>query len=278
MTLFFRSIEIELANLVQLEKNLLEDPLVPEKCVITTRRTDNRCYYVRIKTLNGKRKVKYIGDANSEELHKMARSSYKHELMALVRNNIKVLKKVLAEYSAYSRADVLAKLSPCLQDVLFNTDFDIVMKKLKEWATDDYKRNPAPFKGGVIRAKNGTRVRSKSECVIYNLLLEAGIPFRYDSVIELKRKNKYGEVETFYESPDFLIKCPNGKLIIIEHAGILASIQYTNDLSNKLQTYQLNGYRLGYTLFVTNDDINGGVDSQEISDIIDYIKMWFPYM
>jgi hypothetical protein len=62
-----------------------------------------------------------------------------------------------------------------------------------------------------------------------------GIPFRYDAVIELKRLNRFGNIETYKESPDFLIKCPGGKLIIIEHAGLLNSSQYTTALAEKSQ-------------------------------------------
>ena len=93
-----------------------------------------------------------------------------------------------------------------------------------------------------------------------------------------KRKNSYGEIEEYSESPDFLIKCPDGSDIIIEHAGMLTLAQYATDLAHKLQIYQLNGYFMGYSLFVTSDDAEGGIDSQEINKIIDCIKLRFPYL
>lgn len=77
---------------------------------------------------------------------------------------------------------------------------------------------------------------------------------------------------------DFLIMCPDGSQIIIEHAGKLTSMQYAETLARKLQMYQLNNYSLGYTLFVTSDDVTGGIDSEEIDKIIKIIRARFPYM
>ena len=278
MTSFLKSIEAELTYQIRLQNELEVDTLEPVKYVIGTKQVKGKRYYIHLKTVDGKRVVDYLGDADSERLKVMARSSYKHELKKLVRHNIKVLQKALKEYRRFGREDVLAKLSPCLHDVMFDTDFDQDMKNLRKWMLEDYKKNPREFPKAKIYAKDGRRVRSKGECIIYNLLLDAGIPFRYDSVIELKRKNKFGDLETYYESPDFLIRCPDGKEIIIEHAGLLTSPQYAMDLANKLQAYQLNGYMLGHTLFVTNDTVDGGIDSQEINVIINCIKIHFPYL
>ena len=278
MTSFFKTTEEELAYLNRVQENIDKDPLEPRRYAVAQRKVRNNCYYVSIKTVDGKQVVDYLGDANSERLKMMARSSYKHELKKLVRHNIKVLQKALKEYRRFGREDVLAKLSPCLHDVMFDTDFDVVMRDLRKWMMEDYNKNPREFPKAKIFAKDGRRVRSRGECIIYNLLLDLGIPFRYDSVIELKRKNKFGDLETYYESPDFLIRCPDGKEIIIEHAGLLSSSQYAMDLANKLQAYQLNGYMLGQTLFVTSDTVDGGINSQEISILIDRIREHFPYL
>ena len=82
----------------------------------------------------------------------------------------------------------------------------------------------------------------------------------------------------FDDSPDFQIKCPDGSYILIEHAGMLNKYQYALDLAGKLQTYGLNGYILGYTLFVTSDTVDGGIDSHEIERLITLIRARFPYL
>ena len=278
MTSFLKCIDEELAYLIRLDLDLEKDPIAPKKYAVALKHRNGNNYYWDVTTTDGKRDPDYLGDAYSEKLHEVAQSSYKKVLMQIVKHNIGVLKKVEKSYHSFSKPAVIAKLSPCLQDLRFDTEFDTIMKDLQEWASAEYKHNPKPFKNVVIKAKDGTRVRSKSECIVYNLLLEAGIPFRYDSVMTFKRKNSYGEIEEYSESPDFLIKCPDGSDIIIEHAGMLTLAQYATDLAHKLQIYQLNGYFMGYSLFVTSDDAEGGIDSQEINKIIDCIKLRFPYL
>ena len=278
MTSFIESINTELNNLVRLDSELVNDSLVPERHSFVTRISYNKEYYYQNVLTEKKRKLIYLGDAHSQKLHQLARASYKKELMKIVRHNIKILKKLLNDYKSYSKSDVLAKLSPCLHSVQFETNFDSVMLDLQKWAKAEYKKNSLPFKDQVILAKDGTRVRSKSECIIYNLLLDAGIPFRYDPVLIFRKKNQYGEYEEVQESPDFQIKLPDGSYILIEHGGFLESIQYATTLANKIQLYQLNGYILGYSLFVTSDTISGGIDSAQIEQLIQFICSRFAYL
>lgn len=278
MTSFIESINTELNNLVRLDNELIDDPVVPEKHTFAISNPHNREYFYHITSVDGKIKRIYLGNANSPKLHQLARSSYKKELMKIVRHNIKILKKLLNDYKSYSKSDVLAKLSPCLHSVQFETNFDSVMLDLQKWAKAEYKKNSLPFKDQVILAKDGTRVRSKSECIIYNELLDAGIPFRYDPVLIFRKKNQYGEYEEVQESPDFQIKLPDGSYILIEHGGFLESIQYATTLANKIQLYQLNGYILGYSLFVTSDTINGGINSAQIEQLIQFVCSRFAYL
>ena len=59
----------------------------------------------------GKTKPNYLGDAKSEKLQVAARSSYKKELMKIVKHNIKVLLKAVKSYRSYNQSDIIAKLS-----------------------------------------------------------------------------------------------------------------------------------------------------------------------
>lgn len=273
-----KSIKTELEHLTKLLSELERDPVVPKRFAIVAERKRNKMYYMNVKTSDGKRTYEYIGNSDSDRLCTMARASYKKELLQIVKHDIKVLKNAIDNFQQYGRAGILAKLSPCLSNVEFDMEFDADMKELKRWAEEEYEKNSKPFQRAVIRAKDGTRVRSRAECIIYNMLLDIGIPFRYDPVLKLKIKNEYGEIEEIEKSPDFLIKCPDGSLTIIEHAGLLTSKQYALDLANKLQLYQLNGYSLGYSLFVTGEDADGGIDSQVINDIINCVRLHFAYL
>lgn len=278
MTFFMNNVKTELDNLIQLRDDLMKDPVPADKVAITTKKQRSKTYYYRTVLSGTDRKRIYLGDRLSPMLHKCVRSAYKYELLRVINNDISLLHDILTEYESFEKSAMVAKLSPVLADVPFDVEFSTIMKKLREWASADYDKNPKPFGDKVILADDGRRVRSKSECIIYNMLLHAGIPFRYDAVIKLKRINRNGVVEVYYESPDFQIMCPDGHCILIEHAGKLTSMQYADDLAKKLQTYQLCGYYLGYSLFVTSDDIDGGIDSSEIKRVIEIIRGNFPYL
>lgn len=278
MTSFINSVDIELANLTRLEEELVRDETVPKMNVITVKCQHDKRYYYHVTKVNGKRKQKYLGDAKSKKLHALARASYKKELLRVVRNNIKVINRMLDGLEQYDRSNILANLSPCLHIVPFDTDFDVVMRELKEWAADEYDKNPKPFSDGVILAKDGTRVRSRAECIIYNDLFDADIPFRYDPSMKFRIKVGPKEYEEVLESPDFQIQCPDGSMVLIEHAGLLTKKQYADDLFDKLTLYMLNGFTLGYTLFAISEDVDGGIDSQRIDKVIRLIRAKFPFL
>ena len=272
---FSKLIDTKLDRLNYLLDEIEKDSLRPTNTVLISKRQYNQKYYYKRTIQNGKRHYSYIGNADSEKLKKIARASYKHALLQIVRNDIKVLKQLKNKYYPHDKAHVLKKISPAFSDITFDTAFDKVMEELVRWAADDYERNPKPFPDKIILAKDGTRVRSRAECIIYNALLDAGIPFRYDPVMYFKTRSPSGEIEVVSKCPDFQIMTPDGSYILIEHAGLLTSSQYTNDLASKIQLYLLNGYTLGYSLFVTSDDLDGGIDSKEIGKVIDLISMRF---
>lgn len=264
-----------LNNLTLLNTALDKDPIPAADTVFTAKKKQNRIYYYKSVTTRHKRKRLYLGDAHSGKLRSAVRSAYKKELIHTVRHNISVLKQAYDDLWPDRRADITARLSPCVRKILFNTDLGDVLKDLRSWADSDYEKNPKPFGDKVIKAADGTRVRSKSECIVYNALLYAGIPFRYDPVLHLNIKNHFGETEEYLASPDFYIKCPDGTFIVIEHAGLLSSSQYVSDLAEKLQVYQLNGFVTGISLFVTSDTAGGGLDTPDISTLISMIAERF---
>lgn len=136
-------------------------------------------------------------------------------------------------------------------------------EKLRQWANAPYEKNTAPFSDAATYAKDGTRVRSKGECLHYNQLQELGLLFRYDCILEIVAQNGM----TKKVSPDFLIRCLDGKLLIIEHLGRMDDKGYAIDFGEKCYWYLQAGYKLGENLFVTSDDLHGGTDSRMIMDV-----------
>lgn len=148
--------------------------------------------------------------------------------------------------------------------------FDQRYEEICQWAAD-YERNSAPFPKAEIYAKDGTRMRSKGECIIYNIFDERRLPNRYDSVITIFDHDGHSRDL----SPDFLIQCLDGSLIILEHLGWSSGLKYGYDFGEKCYWYLQSGFVLGKNFFVTSDDVNGGTDSRMVLKVVEQVERLF---
>ena len=108
-------------------------------------------------------------------------------------------------------------------------------------------------------------VRSKSELVIANMLFQSGVEYEYERVLD-------GEVEPGRLRPDFSFVTADGDLILWEHLGVMAREDYRKGWQWKKAWYEANGFSLGRTLFTSQDDDRGGLDSASIRSNVDAIK------
>ncbi len=116
----------------------------------------------------------------------------------------------------------------------------------------------------IHRLKNGVFVRSKSEVIIGNLLIDADIKFEYEERFEAKGG---------WRLPDFTIEDASGDKIILEHLGMLHKPNYKEEWEKKKKFYEDNGFVENVNLFTTTEDENGSIDSYSInSKIIPKIK------
>jgi hypothetical protein len=168
-------------------------------------------------------------------------------------------------------ANVNAKLPAQCRGFLKEHFVDERLEELKAWAAENYEQNTHKYSEAVFYACDGTRVRSKGEVIIYNLLYAIGIPFRYDALIYVT--DDWGR--RIKISPDFLIQCYDGTFIIIEHLGGLKSPDYCSSFATKCRQYLNEGYVLGENLFLTSDDKSGGIDAEAVAAIIDLVERRF---
>lgn len=104
-------------------------------------------------------------------------------------------------------------------------------------------------------------VRSKSELIIVNELLDTDLEFEYEK--ELKDEatgKKY--------LPDFSFVDFDGRRIIWEHLGMLNVPSYRESWERKHEFYKSIGYVDGETLFITKDNEDGSFDSRDVVKVI----------
>jgi hypothetical protein len=128
-------------------------------------------------------------------------------------------------------------------------------------ATDgDWPEHAFMPEGLIHRTDRGDMVRSKSEMIIANTLHNMALDYRYEFPLE-------GRAVPGVRRPDFSFVRQGEMPIIWEHLGMLGNRAYVARWLKKLDWYLANGYRQGVELFVTEDNLNGGLDSQMIGDV-----------
>lgn len=117
----------------------------------------------------------------------------------------------------------------------------------------------------IHRTDKGHLVRSKSELVIANMLHAMEIPYEYERVCE-------GSVEPGRLRPDFSFVTPAGDLIVWEHLGMLRDESYRRGWEWKRGWYERNGFVANQTLFTSEEDERGGLDSASLRKTAETIK------
>lgn len=116
--------------------------------------------------------------------------------------------------------------------------------QLKQWMNEPYEKSTNHPENLIFEANNGILMRSKSEVLIANMLLERGIPFRYEQALHCGSAVYY---------PDFTILNPADMttLIIWEHFGGMDSELYLFKNMGKFEAYCREGFYYGKNLIVT---------------------------
>ena len=114
----------------------------------------------------------------------------------------------------------------------------------------------------IHRTEKGHMVRSKSELVIANIIFHtAGLQdYEYERLYD-------GAMIPGRVHPDFSWATPGGDLIIWEHLGMMSRDDYRRAWEWKKDWYEKNGFLVGKNLFISQEDIDGRLDSHAITKV-----------
>ena len=110
------------------------------------------------------RKV-YLGRIDSEAVRKLFTDKFKVKRLARLRHDQKLLGKLERQYQVYDFDSIVADMPKACRLAANNNSFDQRYEDIREWARAPYPKNPHPFPKAEIYAKDGTRLRSKGECI-----------------------------------------------------------------------------------------------------------------
>lgn len=119
------------------------------------------------------------------------------------------------------------------------------------------------YEAGLIhRTARGELVRSKSEVIVANALHAAKIDYLYEKELSLG--------EDGIKRPDFTIEdAESGKTTYWEHCGMMPDETYRRRWEAKRAIYKKHDIVEGENLIVSEDEPNGGIDSEKIRFLIE---------
>lgn len=217
----------------------------------------------------------YLELAYSLTVHKAQGSQFKTVLLVIPEPCVLLSRELL--YTALTRQEnnviVLYQGNP---QMLFNYTNDCHSATLQRITNLFYKPNITKYKEILFEknlihcASDGKFLRSKSEVIIYELLLKNGLEPVYEYELEIDGQTK---------RPDFyIVDDDSGVEYYWEHLGMLNDIDYAQKWKLKLDWYKskniipfTEGGGENGTLIITKDDPKGGISAKEIADLIENI-------
>ena len=216
-----------------------------------------RTYYTLVK--KGKRQ--YIGAGNRELVEKLQLRRYLEKMIAAIDHNEGYLREFFENYRPVAPEDVMESLPETYRNrklpALEGQGLD-----LRTWEEEDYEQTTWHWEHKVHHTAKGDLVRSKSELIIANMLYERGIPYHYEEVLHMP--------DGGYLVPDFTVGVRDtGRLVYLEHCGMLSDERYRNDYLRKMERYCVAGFRPWVDVYFTFDNASGALDTDKIGRMMD---------
>ena len=252
---------VELEALTQEYERMLafieqELKTAPEGSLVIYHSARGPQYYIR-----KDRERQYLSRKEKEQIRRLAAKSYYIDLKKTLEKLVKRYRRILGQKTLPEPKEVYAEYHEQRKCLLEPLDSGL-LEYLEQWQKRPYETKGFLQGDPEYYAKNGLRVRSKSEAIIVDLLIEYGIPFRYECGLYLK---SIGEIH-----PDFIVlNKRTGEEFVWEHFGKVDDWKYANDMVKRIEAYHYNGYYEGKNLIYTLESSRQPFGARDAKRIIE---------
>ncbi len=217
----------------------------PEGSLLTS--NSNGVSQFQLRTVSGSVKRAHLSKSEQHLIRTLAQKRYDQELLKVYSGNaasfqkaVRALEKVANPKVAFSKLPKsVQSYCLCTQEFLPNEDYIACWQESSKESSAMLQ--PAPYSENCIYAtNNGERVRSKSEAMIANLLLELNLPYQYEKPLLLDGTLCH---------PDFTILDLSTRTeVYYEHFGLMDKESYQASAFAKIAKYESAGYAIGNQL------------------------------
>lgn len=228
---------------------------------------DGRVQFMRTVNENGIRK-RFGINKKDDELRALAKKEFAAKALKILESNIKILRKAIEKMKPFDLDEILNSMTKAYSmlpedyffdrnrltiDLQLDDETQARIDRHKEWGKEHYNENWYHPENKKHRTSDGKYTRSKAEQLIYESLLNYGIPFHYDEEREEKG---------LFVVADFTFRGGDMKLFFWEHLGMMDDSKYAKRNFRKLNDYYDVEIIPGENLILTfspGDNINMGV-------------------
>ena len=230
-----------------------------------SRKRSGLTYYDVIR--KGSNRKTYLGGESHEQVLNIKRLRYATKALTVFDHDIDLLESLIKDYIDPDYSTINSLLPTTYQtDIRLQAHSDAGMpQEAIEWKKrlEDEKAKYPPYNPEQLKhpALDGTMMRSKSEVIIANILLLAGIPFVYEAPLFINGKTVL---------PDFTILSliDLDTVIIIEHQGMVFVDEYADKFIRSLKVYLQSDWVPNKNLFFTFDNARETLDPEQVLSIL----------
>ncbi len=187
--------------------------------------------------------IQYLSKADSKRIQTLAQKNYYERALRFLKQNVKRNRYILQIGKERSLTDINKTMLPARRILIAPLTMS-VEDFIREWKGVIYESKAFKENDTEHYAKNGIRVRSKSEVTIVDQLLDYDLAFRYEFPVYLRG---YGNIH-----PDFIVlNKRTGQELIWEHFGKMDDFDYANNMVKRVEAYHYNGYYEGKNFIYT---------------------------
>lgn len=203
----------------------------------------------------------YLGDDKKDEVERLEYGYYYKKLRAAAESNVAIYEKIKNETGQLADLDKVYWDIPEEKRHLIEPYHEEVDEDFaKKWSTSIKKRRIVESEMPYV-ASNGVRVRSKSELIIAERFIAAGVPFYYEVPTTIDH------FEVWF--PDFYVLNKRTKQMYFwEHFGMMGDPKYSALVQHKIEAYARNQIYLGRDLLISMESAEHPLDTEYIDEII----------
>lgn len=260
---------------VDMFKVQLEDS--PEGRLIFQKDVGGRNQFIKLVNEDGKRR-RFGLNRNEREIRALAKKEFATKALEILEPNVNALREAVAKQRPFDPDEILRSMNRAYtmlpEDYFFDRNELMINLKLEgdlqarinrhaEWGMQPYDECWYHPENKTKRTSNGRYVRSKAELLIFESLLNMGIPNHYD---------EEGIISGIWVVPDFTFRSGKMTPFYWDHFGMMDDPGYAKRNYKKLGDYYDAGLIPGDNLILTfsrGDDINmGTIKSIIINEVL----------